>query len=258
MLIRRFIITQVVAWCVAAGVAAGQERAGAAATGGAEKSQGAAQLSAEEGRLVQGSRAAIIAAGLSPEFFDAHFRLEKVFAKPADRRVVWRLKVGEHETTVNDSVGSYTDEKGARHDAHSITGRLSPASDIGPTIPKSRAERLMKACIGEYQSESVVYQSFGSPPRAALVFTAMSLPEPQKPAAKGSPPPPPQAAPTGAAATTAPTLAPTQSDTIRQGGKKPPPLRIGMIDLETGRCVVGVGQVGSPHPSAEKYVRPRR
>ena len=161
---------------------------------------------------------------------------------------MWRLKVAEYETTVNDSVGSYTDEKGARHDAHSITGRLSPARDIGPTIPKRRAERLMKACIGEYQSGSVVYQPFGSPPRAALVFTAMSSPEPQKPAAKGSTTPP---APT-------PTLAPTQSDTIRQGGKKPPPLRIGMVDLETGRCVVGVGQVGSPHPSAEKYPRPRR
>jgi len=251
MHVRRFFIIQVFVWCVAAGVAAGQERAGAAATGGAEKREGAAQLSAEEGRLVSGSRAAIIAAGLSPEFFDAHFRLEKVFAKPADRRVMWRLKVNEYETTVNDSVGSYTDEKGARRDAHSITGRLSPASDIGPTIPKRRAERLMKACIGEYQSEAVVYQPFGSPPRAALVLTALSLPEPQKPAAKGSTPPPPGAA-------TPPTLAPTQSDTIRQGGKKPPPLRIGMIDLETGRCVVGVGQVGSPHPSAEKYTRPRR
>jgi hypothetical protein len=257
MFIRRFVITQIVVWCVAAGVAAGQERAGAAATGGAEKSEVAAQSSAEEGRLVSGSRAAIIAAGLSPEFFDAHFRLEKVFAKPADRRVVWRLKVGEYETTVNDSVGSYTDEKGARRDAHSITGRLSPASDIGPTLPKRHAERLMKACIGEYQSGAVVYQPFGSPPRAALVFTAMSLPGPQKPAAKGSPPPPP-ATPTGGGATTAPTLAPPQSDTIRQGGKKPPPLRIGMIDLETGRCVVGVGQVGSPHPSAEKHARPRR
>ncbi|HEX6622175.1 MAG TPA: hypothetical protein VF064_00580 [Pyrinomonadaceae bacterium] len=255
MFIRRFVITQVVVWCVAAGGAAGQERAGAAATGGAEQREVAAQSSAEEGRLVSGSRAAIIAAGLSPEFFDAHFRLEKVFAKPADRRVVWRLKVGEYETTVNDSVGSYTDEKGERHDAHSITGRLSPARDIGPTIPQKRAERLMKACIGEYQSGAVVYQPFGSPPRAALVFTAMSLPEPQKPAAKGSQTPP---APTGAAATTAPTLAPTQADTIRQGGKKPPPLRIGMVDLETGRCVVGVGQVGSPHPSAEKYTRPRR
>lgn len=244
MFIGTFVITRVVVWCVAAGLAAGQERAGAAATGGAEKSEVAAQSSAEEGRLVSGSRAAIIAAGLSPEFFDAHFRLEKVFAKPADRRVVWRLKVGEYETTVNDSVGSYTDEKGARRDAHSITGRLSPASDIGPTIPQRRAERLMKACIGEYQSGSVVYQPFGSPPRAALVFTAMSLPGPRKPAAKGSPPPPPPA--------------PTPSDTIRQGGKKPPPLRIGMVDLETGRCVVGVGQVGSPHPSAEKYTRPRR
>ena len=258
MFSRRFVITQIVLWCVAAGVAAGQERAGAAAPGGAAQSEGAAPLGAEEGRLVSGSRAALIAAGLSPAFFDAHFRLEKVFAKPADRRVVWRLRVGEYETTVNDSVGSYTDEKGARRGAHSITGRLSPARDIGPTIPRRRAERLMKACIGEYQSESVVYQPFGSPPRAALVFTAISLPEPQKQAAKGSPPPPP--APTGAAAaaTTAPTLAPPPSDTIRQGGKKPPPLRIGMIDLETGRCVVGVGQVGSPHPSAEKYTRPRR
>ena len=253
MSVKRFIVISAIVSCVAAGAAAGQERA---PTGATEQREGGAALGAEESRLVGGSRAAIIAAGLSPEFFDAHFRLEKVFAKPADRRVVWRLRVGEYETTVNDSVGSYTDEKGVRRDAHSITGRLSPASDIGPTIPKRRAERLMKACIGEYQSEAVVYQPFGSPPRAALVFTAMSLPEPQKPAAKGSTTTPP-ATPTGGGATP-PTLAPAQSDTIRQGGKKPPPLRIGMIDLETGRCVVGVGQVGSPHPSAEKQTRPRR
>jgi hypothetical protein len=32
MFIRRFVITQIVVWCVAAGVAAGQERAGAAET----------------------------------------------------------------------------------------------------------------------------------------------------------------------------------------------------------------------------------
>lgn len=244
MPVRRFFVIQLVVWCVAAGVVAGQERA--------------AELSAEESRLVSGSRAAIIAEGLSPEFFDAHFRVAKVFDKPADRRVVWRLTVAEYEATVNDSIGSYTDEKGARHDSHSITGRLPSARDIGRTIPRRHAEQLMRACIGDFQGEAVVYQPLGSPPRASLLFTAMSLPEPPK-ASKGAAPRKPSTTPpqTGANANAATVAPPQSADTIRQGGKKPPPLRIGLINLETGRCVVGVGQVGSPHPAAEKYARPR-
>lgn len=233
MHIGRLVIVSAALWCAAC--------ASAFAQGG-----DAAKLNAEERRLIEGSRAAVIDSGLTPEFFDAHFRLEKVFAKLADRRVMWRLKVGEYEATINDSVGSYTDEKGARHDSHSVTGRLPEARDIGRTITRERAEKLMKKCIGPYQDAAVVYEAFGAPPRATLALTAVSVPEPPKDA-KGATPAP---APT-------PTPAPTNSDFIKQGGKKPLPPRIGTINLETGKCTVGVGQSGSPHPDADKYARPR-
>jgi hypothetical protein len=221
-----------------------------AAAVGAAAQDGRAELSADERRLVEGSRAAVVAAGLSPEFFDAHFRLERVFARPADRRVVWRLTVGEYETTVNDAVGSYTDEKGARHDTHSVAGRLPEARDIGRTIPRERAEQLMKKCIGAYQDAAVVYEAFGAPPRAALALTAVSLSEPPKDAKRATTPARPSAPPQ--------TGAPPESDIIKQGGKKKPPPRIGRIDLETGKCTVGVGQSGSPHPDADRYARPRQ
>lgn len=239
MPVRIFFVVQLLCWCFAATPAAGQERAAP---------------TAEESRLVSDSRAAVIAAGLSPEFFDAHFRLEQVFDRPADRRVVWRLRVGEHEAVVSDPVGSYTDERGVRRDTHSVSNLLGSARDIRETITRRRAERLMRACIGRYRNGAVVYQPFGSPPRATLVFTAVSLPEPQKTAA-----PPPQ---TGAHITQSAQSAPaatTQTDvTARPGKKKPLPPRVGMLDLETGRCIVGVGQSGSPHPDAEKLMRPPR
>lgn len=189
-----------------------------------------------ERALVNGSRAAVIAAGLSPRFFDAHFRLEEVSNRPADRRVVWRLKVGEHEALVSDPVGSYTDERGVRRDAHAVSSLITPARDLRATITRRRAERLMRACIGEFRNGAVVYQLFGAPPRAALVFTAVEAVAP-RPAA-------------------APAASPPQTE-IRQGGRKRPPPRIGMLDLETGRCLVGVGQSGSPHPDADEIIRRR-
>lgn len=219
MPVRNFFVIQLALWCCAAVAAAGQGRA---------------ELTAGESRLVSGSRAAIIKAGLTPEFFDTHFRLEQVSDRPADRRVVWRLRVGEHEAVVNDPVGSYADEKGVRRDAHSISNLLGSARDLGKTVTRRRAERLMRECIGEYRGAAVVYQPFGSPPRATLVFTAVSAPAPQ------------------------PSAATTQSGASGRGRKKPPPPRVGMLDLGTGRCIVGVAQSGSPHPDAEKLSRPLR
>lgn len=234
MNIGRLVIVAAALWCAACASALGQV-------------EGAPKLNADERRLVEGSRAAIIEAGLTPKFFDEHFRLERVFAKPADRRVVWRMKVGDYETMVNDAVGAYMDEKGARHDSHSVTGRLPEARDIARTIPRERAEKLLKKCIGEYQDAVVVYEAFGAPLRAALALTAVSLPEPSKDA-KPAPPP---------STSTTTTPAPTNSDIIKMGGKKPAPPRIGVLNLETGKCTVGVGQSGSPHPEADKYARPR-
>ncbi len=208
----------------------------------------APELTAAEQQLVNGSRAAIIAAGISPKYFDAHFSLARVINTTGDRRVVWRFKVNEYEATVNDAVGSYTDEKGRRVNVHSVGGLLTTAHDITKTIPRTRAERAMRACIGEHGAGAVVYQASGSPPRASLVFTAVSVPKPEKPVEH--PAPTPQATPLAGEGA-------RQSDTIRQGGKRKPPLFIGSVDLETGRCVKGVAQVGSPQPGAEKYDQPR-
>src|SRR4051794_7995297 len=106
-------------------------------------------LTDSEQALVAGSREAIIKTGITPAFFEEHFRLARVLDRPGDRRVVWRLSVGGYEATVNDSVGYYT-EGPRRVDTHSVAATLSQTSDITRTITRRRAELLMRRCIGRF------------------------------------------------------------------------------------------------------------
>lgn len=244
----RALLALALAFAPGASAALAQSRAGAGdATAGAQAAE-TTGLSAEEEKLVSGSRAAILAAGLSPRYFDAHIRLFKVVNTAGDRRVVWRFAVNEHEATINDAVGFYTDAQGQLVFTHSVTGLLAPAHDVRRTITRRRAERVMRACIGGFAGGSVSYQKFGSPPRAALVFSAVSLPLPAAPVASAKQQQPPAAAQR------------KEEDPERDrigGGKKKPFLLIGTIDLETGRCTKGVAQTGSPLPPTSPP-RPRR
>ncbi|HEX8561002.1 MAG TPA: hypothetical protein VF668_23115 [Pyrinomonadaceae bacterium] len=203
-----------------------------------------ADLTASERALVEASRAAIVGAGVSADYFDRHFRVARVADGPGDRRVVWTFAVGGHEATVVDALGFYTDAGGRRVDTHTVAGALGRARDIRRTITRRRAERLMRACIGEFEGGAVVYQAAGDPPRAALVFTAVSSPRPEEPGAAQSP-----ATPSTPAAAPQPQQQSSGHDVIKQGGKKKPFLFTGAVDLETGRCTKGVAQVGSPMPT---------
>jgi hypothetical protein len=197
------------------------------------------KLTDEEARMVQGSRAAIIDAGFSAGYFDAHFSLSRVVNASNDRRVLWRYSLGEYNTVVNDTLGSYTDAKGRRIDTHSARTTLRGAHDVLHVIPKRRAERIMRSCIGAFKTGAVVMQADGAEGRTALVFTAISIPKPRradraereererrertkKEASKGA-------------------RGQTQRDVLEEdeGEGDGEPLYIGSINLETGRCVKG-------------------
>lgn len=203
----------------------------------------------EEERLLRESRAEIVATGFSEAYFDAHFEPVRVMNSPGDRRVIWRFRVNGHEALVNDSVGFYTDAGGRRVDTHTVAATLGETRDIRRTISRRRAERVMRACIGKFEGGAVTYQRFGADGRAALVLTAVSVPPPAPANANR---PAPQSSATQAGGT-------RQYDGPGRGGKKKPFLLIGSVNLETGRCVKGVAQVGSPQPAPAKPApRPRR
>ena len=122
--------------------------------------------------LVRESKLAIVSAGLSGIYFAKHFRLLRVEDKFGDRRVVWRLKINEYETEVIDSIGYYT--AGGKHiNIHSVISLLSPAREIIKTIPRPRAEKLMRACIGNFAGGSVIYQVVAG--QAELIFNAQAV-----------------------------------------------------------------------------------
>ncbi|HEV2704506.1 MAG TPA: hypothetical protein VGV59_01200 [Pyrinomonadaceae bacterium] len=213
-------------------------------------------MTPSEAQLVRASRQTILSTGISEPYFDAHFKLAQVFDSISDRRVVWRFTTGEHEATLIDSIGFYTDARGRRVYTHTVGQTLVSAHDIRRTITRRQAERIMKSCIGEFESGGVVYQATGRPPRAALVFTALSLPPPETPPATKSATPAP-ASPSASSAPAAGSSA--QMDIVKPGGKKKPFLLTGGVNLETGRCTKGLAQVGSPlPPRPERPARTRQ
>src|SRR5215204_1122957 len=110
---------------------------------------------------------------MTADFFDRHFRVERVVDRPADRRVVWRLSVGGYETLVSDTVGFYT-QGGRRFDTHSVAATLNSTSDLTRTIPRPRAEKIMRRCIGRFADTQVEYRAHGPGGGAALLLTAAS------------------------------------------------------------------------------------
>lgn len=225
------------------GQSATRQAADAAAVGKAAEVK--MKLTPEEESMVRNSKSEIIATGFSEPYFDAHFEPVRVMNTPGDRRITWRFRVGEHEALIQDSLGFYTDSAGRRIDTHTVSATLGRTHDILRTISLARARRAMRACIGEFEGSSVTLQRFGEEGRAALVFTAISVPPRLSGKATRPEPPPPPGGP--------------RPDGPKPGGKKRPFLSIGSVDLETGRCVKGVAQVGSPQPPAAPPARrPRR
>jgi hypothetical protein len=227
----------------------------AAAPSGAVPTTQRPELNASEKSLVEGSREAVIETGMSAEYFDAHFRVERVFDRAGDRRVVWRYTVGGHEALVTDSVGFYT-EGGRRFDTHSVAGLLGATSDLERTVTRGRAERIMRRCLGRFTNPQVEYRAHGPGGAAALLLTAEKVIPPRESAearergereargrrARENPPGP----------------ARTDADNLRRGGGRRPVVVFGAVDLSNGSCTTGRGQVGPPAvaaPSAQPSTR---
>jgi hypothetical protein len=195
----------------------------------AQTPPGAAQLSDSERALVRGSREAILKTGVTPAYFDRHFRVARVVAAPGDRRVVWTFRVGGYEATVGDAVGFYT-EGGRRLDAHSVAATLGSTYDITRTITRRRAEAVMRRCIGSFTEPRVEYRAHGG--RAALLLTAQRVVRPRASREREE------------AEERRETRARGQSnarggrtDEIEEeGGGERPFVLLGAVDLVTGRC----------------------
>ena len=244
---RTFLLCALAAFALAAAVSSGA---------GAQKTRtDAAALTDSERALVEGSREAVIGTGITPAFFERHFRVARVVDTPGDRRVVWRLSVGGHEATVNDSIGFYT-EGGRRVDTHSVAATLSKTSDITRTVTRRRAEQLMRRCIGRFSNPQVEYRAHGPEGRAALLLTAHSL-VPRRREEQGR----------EAREREQREEREKRERAQAKGGRvldevgiedeegEGPVVVLGAVDLSTGECTVGYGQAG---PLPPEPARPHR
>jgi hypothetical protein len=173
-------------------------------------------LSKEEQEMVADSKSAIIGTGISEPYFKEHFRLDKVVNEAGDRRVEWKYSVNEYETSLVDDVGYYTSPTGKRIDVHSIQNELFSAYDIKQTIPRSKADAALQSCIGEHRDTQVVYRALKAPGKAGLYLTARSTAMPED-----------------------------EKDKDKETGREVEGVsfKIGLVDLESGKCTVEWGQV---------------
>lgn len=228
----------------------------AAAPSGAVPTTQQPGLTASEKSLVEGSREAVVRTGMSSEYFDAHFRVERVFDRAGDRRVVWRFAVGGHEALVTDSVGFYT-EGGRRFDTHSVAGSLGTTSDLTRTITRERAERIMRRCLGRFTNPQVEYRAHVPDGAAALLLTAERLVVPRA----------------GAEAREreererleresrerGQSQNSRRTDTVEEDdeGGDGVVVLFGAVDLSNGSCTIGRGQAGPPAVAPRTRRTPR-
>lgn len=203
------------------------------------------QLSPSQKSLMEGSKKALLKTGMSEPYFNKHFRLAEVFDKSGDRRVVWKFFINEYEATVNDSIGYYT-EGTKRMDIHSVENTLSSTTDIKHTIPRTKALKIMRSCLGRFTAPTVEYRAGGSG-RAELLLIASSVPKSvrrrqqevlereqsrreenlrKKPTQPGRE---------------------NQTDVIEEEDENDRhPVYIASVNLETGKCSKGKAQAGPP------------
>jgi hypothetical protein len=215
-----------------------QRAATAGEAGGRKEPVSELKLTVEEERLVRGSKAAVVATGLSGAYFDEHFRLVQVVNRAGNRQVIWKYSLGEYETTLSDIVGFYT-AGGARVDTHSIAGTLGTTYEIRETIPRPRAENLMRECLGSYTDAAVVYQRLSDDGKTGLYLTAYAedTTPPVAPAVvMPAQPVRPEAQKSGQGSA-------KTGELVKPNDKKPPgpPFFIGYVNLETGACIKARG-----------------
>lgn len=119
------------------------------------------------------SKKVIIETGISENYFDEHFKLIKVVdGGYSNRRIEWEYTINDYKTIIFDEVGF----AGAQS-IHGIKDQLYSSYDIKNTIPRNKAEDIMKSCIGNFKEESVKYIAKSLPGKANLYLFARSVKE---------------------------------------------------------------------------------
>lgn len=190
------------------------------------------KLSASEQALVDGSKQAILETGISEAYFIAHFKLLNVIDKPADRRVTWQFAVNQHQAVLNDAIGYYT-EGAKRVDTHSIAKSLGQTSEIQRTISRTRALRLMKSCIGNFENPAIEYGPVNGQAELLLVAHAKNRVESKSEREREREEREKRKA----------TAAGTDAIESEEDEGKIKPLLLGAINLQTGKCTKGAAMI---------------
>jgi hypothetical protein len=205
-------------------------------------SEPVAQLSDSQKSLAEGSKKALLKTGMSETYFNKHFRLVEVFDKPGDRRVVWKFLINGYEATINDSIGHYT-EGGKQIYIHSVANTLSSTTDIERTIPRARALRIMRSCLGKFTDPSIEYRAGGAG-RAQLLLIASSAPKPIRRRQEAREREERNRESSRKKATQAGGKA--ETDVIEEEDEDGSPVYIASVNLETGKCTKGRAEAGPP------------
>ena len=197
------------------------------------------ELTPAQKALVEGSRKAIIQTGISDAYFKKHFKLFRVIGTESDRRVMWEFRVNEHHTMVTDAIG-YRTEGNQRIAIHSVANSLGKTLEIHRTLSRAAAHKRLRSCIGAFENPAVQYGAIDG--RAELVLSAEAKRvdrrsakelerERERERAREERDRKKAVAATG--------------DLIEseEEEKEVPPVVIGSINLITGKCTRGVGQV---------------
>ena len=168
--------------------------------------------------LVERSKRAIIETGISESYFDKHFKLVKVVDDPADQRVEWLFSVNGYEAQLVDAIGFHS-TGGKRVYVHGIKNQLHSTHEIVKTLSLHQARRVLRRCIGKYESEAVIYRTLSVPGTAKLYLSGRSVIERDRKQ--------------------------KQNPKETEGEDEGQFLYVGFVDVETGKCVKKLGKGSS-------------
>lgn len=192
-------------------------------------------LTESEQLLVNDSKKAIIATGITEDYFNTHFKLLHVFDKASDRRVGWLFTVNEYQTVVTDSIGTFMEGNKQKY-LHSVATSLGRTTNIYKTLPRAKARRIMKSCLGPFTETGVLYDPVEG--RAVLYLAAERYLDPRSAADKQQI----QSRKAERKATDSQRAIDQRSDVISTGDRideKQPKVLFGNVNLQTGKCTIG-------------------
>lgn len=193
------------------------------------------KLTPAEELLVQGSKDAILSTGLSEEYFQRHFKLLKVVNQTADQRVTWQFSINEHNVIINDSIGFYT-AGNKRVATHSVAKVLGQTTEIQRTLSRARALKILQSCIGNFENPTVHYGPVNG--RAQLVLVGYKRARVESKSEREKERERERESREKQKATAAGT---DLIESEEEEGGKAPPLILGAVNLQTGKCTRGAG-----------------